>query len=175
MPVRPAETIRAGVQEPASGADVGDMDSRDFRAAQLAVNSAEQRHALLHACEQLLDAEERAGAHATLDCGFDPRECERHRREAIALEAQLEQGHSTVAVGLGIAGSVSGSLAELIETELRERVRCAEVTPAGVQTRRAAALMWTLVALEAEVEREILPAHASSLEPARVSPRPSEV
>lgn len=151
------------------------MDSGDFRAAQLAVNSAEQRHALLHACEQLLDAQERASAQARNDCGFDPGACERHRREAIALKAQLEQGRSTVAVGLGIAGRVGGSLAELIETELRERVRCAEVTPAGVQARRAAALMWTLLALEAEVEREILPAHAGALEPARVSRQHSEV
>ncbi len=175
MPARPAETMLAGVQEPGSGADDGDMHPRDFPAAQLAVNSAEQRHALLHACEQVLDAEERANAQAAHDCGFDPRECERHRREAIALEAQLEQGRSTVAVGLGIAGGVSCSLAELIETELRERVRCAEVAPAGVQTRRAAALMWTLVALEAEVEREILPAHVGALEPAPLSPQPSEV
>ena len=67
---------------------------------------------------------------------------------------QLELGCSTVAVGLGIAGRVGASLAELIETEMRERAHRAEIVPAGAQIRRAAGLMWTLVALDAEVERE---------------------
>jgi hypothetical protein len=159
------------VKRRGQGADVGDMDPVDLRAAQLAVNSAEQRHALLQACEELLGSEEHASVQVRSERGLDPCSGERRRREAVALEAQLDEGRSTVAVGLGIAGRVGGSLAELIETELRERVRSAEVTPAGVKTRRAAALMWTLVALEAEVEREILPAHAGGLEPARFSPQ----
>jgi hypothetical protein len=128
-----------------------------FRAAKLAVNSAERRHALLYACERVLDAEEHAQSESRSGCGFDPRVSERHIAEAAALEAELELGCSTVAVGLGIAGRVGASLAELIETEMRERVNHAHPAPSGVQVRRAAGLMWTLVALDAEVEREIVP------------------
>jgi hypothetical protein len=134
------------------------MDPADFRAARLAVNSEEQRHALLHACEQVLDLEERDSKEAAHDCGVDRRACERHISEATALEGQLEEGCATVAVGLGIAGRVSGSLAALIEAEMRERAECGGGAPVGAQIRRAASLMWTLVALEAEVEREIMPA-----------------
>ncbi len=135
-----------------------DMDADDFRAAQLAVNSEEQRHALLRACEQVLDLEERDSKETAHDGGFDRRVCERHIAEAIALEGQLDRGCATVAVGLGIAGRVSGSLAALIEVEMRERADCRGIAPLGAQIRRAASLMWTLVALEAEVEREIMPA-----------------
>ena len=135
-----------------------DMEPDDFRAAQLAVNSEAQRHALLHACEQVLDLEQRAGKGTGHDRGFDRRACERHISEATALEGQLERGCATVAVGLGIAGTVSGSLAALIEAEMRERAECRGVAPLGAQIRRAASLMWTLVALEAEVERELMPA-----------------
>lgn len=144
----------AGVQETTSGADLGGMSPDDFRAAELAVNSAEQRHALLYACERVLDAQEQARSESAHDCGFDPRECERRIAEATALEAQLERGCSTVAVGLGIAGRVGGSLAALLENEMRERAHCSEAAPAGVLMRRAAGLMWTLIALDAEVERE---------------------
>jgi hypothetical protein len=133
------------------------MSAGDFRAAKLAVNSAEQRHALLYACERVLDSEEHANSEARSGCGFDPRQYERHIAEVAALEAELELGCSTVVVGLGIAGRVAASLAELIEAEMRERVNHRDLAPAGVQIRRAAGLMWTLVALDAEIEREVMP------------------
>jgi hypothetical protein len=145
------------VQAAEPRADAAVMDAGTFRAAMLAVNSAAQRRVLMYACERVLDSAERAGSGSSHECGFDRRECERHIGEALALEAQLERGCSTVAVGLGIAGRVGASLAELIETEMRERATCAETAPAGAQIRRAAGIMWTLVALDAEVEREILP------------------
>ena len=145
------------------------MNPNSFRAARLAVNSAEQRRALLHACERVLDSAEHTRSELTPGCGSDPRECERHIAEASALQAELQGGCSTVAVGLGIAGRVGRSLAELIEAEMRERVHSADVAPAGVQIRRAAGLMWTLVALDAEVGREILPAAQSALQPAHIS------
>jgi hypothetical protein len=116
------------------------MDASDFAAAELAVNSPEQRHSLLYACEQVLESAERQIA------------------EAAALASQLEQGRSTVAVGLGIAGRVGASLAELIEAEMHERAQGIDHAPAGTRVKRAAALMWTLVGLEAEIEREVLPA-----------------
>ena len=163
----------AEMQPRRPSADLGGMDPGDFRAAKLAGNSADQRHALLYACERMLDSEERARSEATHDCGCDPRECERNIAEATALETQLERGFSTVDVGLGIAGRVGGSLAELIETEMRERVHCRDTAPAGVQIRRAAGLMWTLVALDAEVERELPPPAAIALETTRVSAQPA--
>jgi hypothetical protein len=135
------------------------MDDRDLPAAKLAVNSSEQRHALLYACECVRESEQRAVDEATHDCGFDRRRCERHIAEAAALEGELERGYATVAVGLGIATGVAASLAELIEAEMHERVHCSESAPPGLEVRRAAGLMWTLVALDAEVQREILPAH----------------
>jgi hypothetical protein len=141
-----------------TGPTFREMDHDDFRAAQLAVNSEEQRHALLYACEQVLEHEQRDGSKAAHDRGFDRGAWERHISEATALEDQLEEGRATVAVGLGIAGRVSGSLAALIEAEMRERAECGGLAPVGAQIRRAASLMWTLVALEAEVEREIMPA-----------------
>jgi len=145
------------------------MSPDAFRAAKLAVNSAEQRHALLYACERVLDSEEHARSESRSGPGFDPLASERHIAEAFALEAELELGCSTVAVGLGIAGRVGASLAELIETEMRERVNHADLAPAGVQISRAAGLMWTLVALDAEVEREIVPATPAALESTRIS------
>jgi hypothetical protein len=149
------------------------MSPGDFRAAKLAVNSAEQRHALLYACERVLDSEEHANREARSGCGFDPRRSERHIAEAATLEAELELGSSTVAVGLGIAGRVGASLAELIEAEMRERVNHGDLAPGGVQISRAAGLMWTLVALDAEVEREIIPATPAPLESRRISARAS--
>jgi hypothetical protein len=136
------------------------MDACDLPAARLAVNSPEQRDALLHACERVRELEEHARSGSTHEFGFDRRQCERHIAEASALEDQLERGCATVCVGLGIATRVSASLAELIETEMHERSHCTESVAAGVTVRRAAGLMWTLVALDAEVEREILPAQA---------------
>jgi hypothetical protein len=140
------------------------MNPGDFRAAKLAVNSAEQRHALLYACERVLESEEHSYSEARSDCGFDPRRYEQHIAEAASLEAELDLGCSTVAVGLGIAGRVGASLAELIEAEMRDRVNHGDVAPAGVQIRRAAGLMWMLVALDAEVEREIVPDTPAELE-----------
>lgn len=157
----PAGAGLAGVQGRSAAADLGAMDACDLPAAKLAVNSPEQRHALLCACECVCDSEERAREESTHDCGFDRRRCERHIAEATVLQQQLERGCATVAVGLGIAARVAASLAELIETEMHERAHCSEVVPAGLGIRRAAGLMWTLVALDAEVEREILPAHDS--------------
>ncbi len=145
------------MQAPEPGADSAAMDAGAFRAAMLAVNSAAQRHALMYACERVLDSAEGAGSASSHECGFHRPECKRHIDEALALEAELERGCSTVAVGLGIAGRVGASLAELIEAEMRERAACAETAPAGAQIRHAAGIMWTLVALDAEVEREILP------------------
>ncbi len=112
-------------------------------------------------------ARRRNQAQSSHDCGFEERACERQIAEAVALERQLEAGCSTVAVGLGIAGAVSGSLAELIETDMHERAHCCEIAHAGPQIKRAAALMWTLVALEAEVEREIFSASVTATEPSR--------
>src|SRR5450755_4074770 len=100
------------------------MDLDDYPAAQLAVNSEEQRHALLRACEQVLDLEDHDRAEMAHDCGFDRQASARRFAEAIALEGQLERGRATVSVGLGIAGRVSGSLAALIEAEMRERADC---------------------------------------------------
>lgn len=155
------EEVVTALQESSGGRrtpTLRDMEPDDFRAAQLAVNSEEQRHALLHACERVLDLEACDSMGTAHDCGFDREACERHISEATVLEGQLDRGCATVAVGLGIAGRVSGSLAALIEAEMRERAECRGVSPLGAQIRRAASLMWTLVALEAEVEREIMPA-----------------
>jgi hypothetical protein len=148
-------------------ADSGEVNDNDFSAAKLAVNSPPQRDALLYACEQVLDRAQDESAQSTHDCGFEERACERHITEAAALECQLEAGCSTVAVGLGIAAAVGGSLAELIETDMRERAHCCEIAHAGPQIKRAAALMWTLVALEAEVEHEISSASVIATEPSR--------
>jgi hypothetical protein len=159
----------AGVQARASAADAADMNTDALRSAKLAVNSAAQRHALLYACERVRDSEEHAYGESSSDRGADPRASERHIAEAAALEAELELGCSTVPVGLGIAGRVGASLAELIETEMRERVHHGDIAPSGAQIRRAAGLMWTLVALDAEVEREIMPATPCAPESTPVS------
>jgi hypothetical protein len=149
------------------------MDASDFAAAELAVNSPEQRHSLLYACEQVLESAELACSGSAHDRGVDPRACERHVAEAVALESQLEQGRSTVAVGLGIAGGVGASLAELIEAEMHERAQGGDHGPAGTRVKRAAALMWTLVGLEAEIEREVLPACVRELEQGRAPAEPT--
>ena len=167
----PAEAALQECRRPHEAPTPQDMNTGAFRAAKLAVNSAAQRHALLYACERVLNSEEYADGGSGSDRGSDPRASERHVAEAAALEAELELGCSTVAVGLGIAGRVGASLAELIESEMRERVDHADLAPSGVQIRRAAGLMWTLVALDAEVEREIMPATPCALEPARISAR----
>ncbi len=144
------------------------MSSDDFRVAKLAVNSDGQRHALLYACERVLESEEHAHSESRSGCGFDQRASGRRIAEAAALEAELDLGCSTVAVGLGIAGSVGAALAELIEAEMRERVQHAGLAPAGAQIRRAAGLMWTLVALDAEVERVIMAVAPPALESTRI-------
>lgn len=149
------------------------MDASDFTAAELAVNSPEQRHSLLYACEQVIESAELACSASARDCGFDPRALERHIAEAVALERQLEQGRSTVAVGLGIAGRVGASLAELIETEMHGRALGNDHAPTGTRVKRAAALMWTLVGLEAEIEREVLPAYVVQLEQGRAPIEPT--
>jgi hypothetical protein len=165
--------VLAGVQWQSLRADPGEVNANDFSAAKLAVNSPPQRDALFYACEQVLARARDESAHSPHDCGFEERARERHIAEAAALERQLEAGCSTVAVGLGIAGAVSGSLAELIETDMRERAQCCEIAHGGPQIRRAAALMWTLVALEAEVEHEISSASVTVSEPARAPIAPA--
>lgn len=154
-------------------ADPGGMGPDDFSAAKLAVNSQEQRDALLYACEQVLDREDPQRIAPERDLGDDLGASERRLAEAALLERELEDGCSTVAVGLGIAGSVSGSLAELIETMMRQRAQRSAVAPVGVKIRRAAALMWTLVALEAELERAIMPAIATATQPSRSAIEPT--
>jgi hypothetical protein len=149
------------------------MDASDFTAAELAVNSPEQRHSLMYACQRVIESAELACSASAGERRFDPRACERQIAEAVALESQLEQGRATVAVGLGIAGRVGASLAELIEAEMHERALGDDHAPAGTRVRRAAALMWTLVGLEAEIEREVLPAHAPQREQGRAPIEPT--
>ncbi len=175
MSWQPAEAVLQECRRRHSPPTPLNMNTDAFRAAKLAVNSAEQRDALLYACERVLDSEERADGESWSGGGPDPRACERRIAETAALEAELERGCATVAVGLGIAGRVGASLAELIETEMRERVHHGDVAPSGAQIRRAAGLMWTLVALDAEIEREIMPAMPSALEPAPIPARTSRV
>jgi hypothetical protein len=165
--------VLAGVQGRPSRVDSGEVNADDFSAAKLAVNSPPQRDALLYACEQVLGRVQDESAQSTHDSGLEERARERHIAEAAALERQLEAGCSTVAVGLGIAGAVSGSLAGLIEANMRERAHCSAIAQAGPQTKRAAALMWTLVGLEAEVEREISSASMTAMEPSRAPIAPA--
>jgi hypothetical protein len=131
----------------------------DFRAAPLAVNSPEQRHALRCACEQVLALEEQDRAESTDGkAAFSLGRCEQRIAEVSALEDQLDRGHSTVEVGLGVAGKVIESLAKLLASEMNALADSCGRAPVGVHIRSAACLMWTLIALNAEVEAQLVPA-----------------
>jgi hypothetical protein len=90
--------------------------------------------------------------------GCDLERCERRVRLASALDEQLEAGCPVVDVPVEVADGVANSVAAAIAEEMTGLVcDTYETQPRGVVLRRAVGLFQTLAALDAGIERLLMP------------------
>ena len=91
-------------------------------------------------------------------CGFNSERCERRIALTTALDEQLEAGYAVVDVPVEVADGVARNVAEVIGEEMAALVRDTyDTQPRGVILKRAGGLMETLVALDAGIQRQIMP------------------
>ena len=132
----------------------------DNMTVKLEVNSPAVRDALLDGCAWVIQFEkDREGEEATeRACGFDPERCERRIALATALDEQLEAGYAVVDVPVEVADGVARNVAEVIGEEMAA-LACDryDTRPRGGFIRRADGLMETLVALDAGIQRQVMP------------------
>jgi hypothetical protein len=97
-------------------------------------------------------------------CGLDLERCERRVRLARVLDEQLEAGCPVVDVPVEVADGVANSVAAAIAEEMTGLVcDTYETQPRGVVLRRAVGLVQTLVALDAGIERLLMPSERLAL------------
>ena len=131
----------------------------------LEVYSPEARDALLDGCASVIQFERKDREESTEHAnGFNPERCERRIVLATELAEQLVAGYVTVDVPLGIADTVARTLAEVIAEEM-DALAC-DTHDLG----RASGLMATLVALDAGMQRQVIPFDTFAL--AREAHRP---
>jgi len=125
----------------------------------LEVISRVVRDALLDGCALVIQFEKKDRAESTARvCGFNPERCERRIALATALDEQLEAGYAVVDVPVEVADGVARNVAEVIGEEMAALVRDTNDTqPRGVILKRADGLMETLVALDAGIQRQVMP------------------
>src|SRR6266576_6894989 len=138
----------------------------------LEVYSPEARDALLDGCASVIQFEKKDGEESTEYAnGFNPERCERRIVLATELAEQLVAGYVTVDVPLGIADTVARTLAEVIAEEMGALVcDTHDEQPRGAILGRASGLMATLVALDAGMQRQVIPFDTFAL--AREAHRP---
>ena len=127
----------------------------------LEVNSPVVRDALLDGCASVIQFEKRDREREESTervCGFDPERCERRVALATALDEQLEAGYVVVDVPVEVADGVARNVAEVIGEEMAA-LACDryDTRPRGGFIRRADGLMETLVALDAGIQRQVMP------------------
>ena len=131
----------------------------DDMSVKLEINSPVVRDALLDGCALVIQFEkkDRAESKARV-CGFNPERCERRIALATALDEQLEAGYAVVDVPVEVADGVARNVAEVIGEEMAALVRDTyDTQPRGVILKRAGGLMETLVALDAGIQRQVMP------------------
>jgi hypothetical protein len=133
----------------------------DHMTVKLEVNSPVVRDALLDGCAWVIQFEEKGRKEPTERVrGSNPERCERRIALARALDEQLEAGHAVVDVPVEVADRVASMVAEVIGEEMAALVcDTYDTRPRGVILRRADRLMETLVALDAAIERQVMPLH----------------
>jgi hypothetical protein len=130
----------------------------DNMTVKLEVNSPAVRDALLDGCACVIRLEKDCEESTDRACGFDPERCHRRIALATALDEQLEAGYAVVDVPVEIADGVASTVAELIGEEMAALVcDTYDKQPRGVILRRAGALMETLIALDAGIQRQVMP------------------
>jgi hypothetical protein len=131
----------------------------DHTTVTLEVNSPIVRDALLDGCAEVIRSEEKDRQESTeRTCGFDLERCERRIALATALDEQLEAGYEVVDVPIEVADGVARNVAEVIGEEMAALLcDTYDMEPHGVIVRRAGGLMQALVALDAAIERQVLP------------------
>jgi hypothetical protein len=125
----------------------------------LEVNSSIVRDALLDGCALVIKCQKKDREESTARvCAFNPERCERRIALATALDEQLEAGYAVVEVPVEVADGVARNVAEVIGEEMAALVRDRYDThPRGVILKRAGGLMETLVALDAGIQRQVMP------------------
>jgi len=134
----------------------------DHTTVGLEVNSPIVRDALLDGCAGVIRFEKKDRQQSTeRACGFDPGRCERRIALATALDEQLEAGYAVVDVPIEVADGIARNVAEVIGEEMAA-LACDryDMEPHGVIVRRAGGLMEALVALDAAIERQVMPSAA---------------
>ena len=131
----------------------------DDMSVKLEVNSPVVRDALLDGCALVIQFEKKDRADSTARvCGFNPERCQRRIALATALDEQLEAGYAVVDVPVEVADGVARNVAEVIGEEMAALVRDTyDTEPRGVILKRAGGLMETLVALDAGIQRQVMP------------------
>ena len=131
----------------------------DDMSVKLEINSPVVRDALLDGCALVIQFEKKDRAESTARvCGFNPERCERRIALATALDEQLEAGYAVVDVPVEVADGVARNVAEVIGEEMAALVRDTyDTQPRGVILKRAGGLMETLVALDAGIQRQVMP------------------
>jgi len=138
----------------------------------LEVNSPVPRDALLDGCASVIQFEKKDGEESTEHGnGFNPERCERRIVLATTLDEQLVAGSQVVDVPVEIADPVATTLAEVIAEEMDALVcDTHHEQPRGAMLGRASGLMATLVALDAGMQRQVIPFDTFAL--AREAHRP---
>jgi hypothetical protein len=124
----------------------------------LPIDTPGQRAALLRCCVYVREreegqADERGLGEGSLDFATD----DRHIAEVTALVEQLEAGRAIVRVPLRIADALEGEIAEYVRYEMAQIAEPALDGPRGLHIRQGAEIMATLLALDAALERQVMP------------------
>jgi hypothetical protein len=125
----------------------------------LKINSPVVRDALLDGCARVIRFERKDLEESTEPLSwFNQERCQRRIAAATALEEQLVAGYAVVDVPVEIADAVASNVAEVIAEEMDALVcDTYDKRPRGLILRRAAGLMEALVALDAGMQREVMP------------------
>jgi hypothetical protein len=130
----------------------------DNMTVKLGVTSTVVRDALRDGCAWVIRFEQKDRESTERGCGCNPARCERRIALATALDEQLEAGYAVVDVPVEVADGVARNVAEVIGEEMAALV-CDkhDMQPRGAILRRADGLMETLVALDAGIQRQVVP------------------
>jgi hypothetical protein len=141
--------------------------------AKLEVNSSVVRDALLDGCASVIQFEKKDREESTERAnGFNPERCKRRIVLATELAEPLVAGHATVDVPLVIADAVAKNLAEVIAEDMDALVCDTHDEHArGEIVGRASGIMATLVALDAGMQRRVIPFDTLALAPEAHRPR----
>jgi hypothetical protein len=125
----------------------------------LPIDTPGQRAALLRCSLYVREREEgkRADERGFGEGSADLETGNRHIAEVTAVEEQLEAGRAIVHIPLRIADALEGEIAEYVRYEMAQIAEPTPDGPRGVHIRQGAEIMATLLALDAALEREVMP------------------